>query len=125
MHPLPLLLVGLGGSLGAIARYGIGLALTRRLGPGFPWATFVINVTGCFAIALFLTFAGERMPVREGWRHFFPIGFVGGFTTFSSYAWEVVQLAEAGAWGRALAYALGSTAAGVAAVVLAMWIVRR
>ncbi len=122
-----LLLVGVGGFLGAIARYAVGAALANRYGqgPSWPVGTFLINITGCFAIGFFLTLTTERITVNEGWRYFFPIGFVGAYTTFSTYSYETVRLVQSGAWGRALSYVVGSTVMGYAAVLLAMWTARR
>jgi fluoride exporter len=121
----PVLLVALGGALGAIARYLLGTAIADRYGTAWPLGTFIINVTGCFAIGFFLTLATERMTIHEGWRFFFPIGFVGAYTTFSTYEYETVRLIQSGAWGRALSYVLASTVLGFFAVVLAMWTARR
>jgi len=120
-----LLLVGGGGFLGAIARHLVNVVLARRLGNAWPWATFAINLSGCFAIAFFLTLTSERYVVHERWRLLFPVGFVGAYTTFSTFEWETLQLVEEGAWLRALSYVLASTVAGFAAVWLAASIARR
>ncbi len=120
-----ILLVGLGGSLGAIARYLVGELIGARLGTGWPWGTFFINVTGCFLIAFFLSFATGRAGLAEGWRYLFPIGFVGAYTTFSTYAWETVRLGQTGAWARAAVYVLASTALGWAAVLVGIVAARR
>jgi fluoride exporter len=119
-----LLLVGGGGFFGAIARHLINVAVARRLGTTWPWATFAINISGCFAIAFFLTLTTERFVVHERWRLLFPVGFVGAYTTFSTYEWEAFRLVEEGAWPRALSYLLASTLAGFGAVWLASKIAR-
>ena len=120
----PIALVALGGALGAVARFLVGNAFTRFA--SWPVGTFVINVTGCFAIGFFLTFMAQRFPSgHEGWRFFFPVGFVGAYTTFSTYEYETLRLVQQGAWGRALSYVLASTIAGYAAVWLAWWLARR
>ena len=116
---------GAAGFFGAIARYLVGLGVTARFGTGWPVGTFLINVSGCFAIGFFVTLTTERVTVAEGWRYFFPIGFVGAYTTFSTYEYETVRLVESGAWGKALSYVLASTVAGYAAVVAALWSARR
>jgi len=121
----PVMLVGFGGFLGAVARYLLGSVVANRYGTAWPLGTFIINVTGCFAIGFFLTLTTERVTLHEGWRFFFPVGFVGAYTTFSTYEYETARLIESGAWGRALSYVLGSTLVGFAAVVLAMWTARR
>ena len=125
MRPGALLLVGCGGFLGAIARYLVGTLIAGRLGTTWPFGTFVINVTGCFVIGFFLTLTSERIVVHEAWRFLFPIGFVGAYTTFSTYGYETVRLMEAGAWARAFSYVALSTVVGFAAVFLSMWLARR
>lgn len=120
-----LMLVGAGGFLGAIARYGVGTAVSNRLGSSWPWGTFIINVSGCFLIAFFLVLTTERVAVSEGWRFFFPTGFVGAYTTFSTFEYETLQLVEKGAVSRALAYVVASTVVGFCAVLLASWTARR
>ena len=125
MRLTPLLLVGCGGFAGAVARYLVGVAVARVAGTAFPWATFVINVSGCFLIGFFLTLTTERVTVHEAWRFFLPVGFIGSYTTFSTYEWEILKLGEDAAWGRALGYVLASTLAGFAAVWLAAWTARR
>jgi CrcB protein len=118
-------LVGMGSFFGGIARYLVGLGVTARFGTGWPLGTFIINISGCFMIGFFLTLASERMTIHEGWRLLFPIGFVGAYTTFSTYEYETARLIESGAWGKALSYLLASTVAGYAAVVAAFWSARR
>jgi len=120
----PMLLVGCGGFLGAIARYAVATVAARRLGPAWPWGTFFINVTGCFVIGLFLTAASLRAFAEE-WRYLVPIGFVGAYTTFSTYGYETVRLVEEGMWGRAALYVALSNAVGIAAVLAGIWLARR
>lgn len=118
-------LVGLGGFLGAIARYAVGSAVAARWGTSWPIGTFLINISGCFAIAFFLTLTTERVVVDEGWRFFFPTGFVGAYTTFSTFEYETVRLVQDGAWKRALAYVVLSVVVGFFAVLGATWAARR
>lgn len=120
-----LLLVGTGGALGAIARHLVSTLFLSKLGPGWPWGTFVINISGCFMIAFFLTLTSERVQIHEGWRYLFPIGFVGAYTTFSTFEYETMRLFQSGAWGRALGYVLASNLVGYGAVVLGMWSVKK
>src|SRR5579884_2495249 len=120
-----MLLVGCGGFAGAIARYAVSYTVSTRLGTAFPWATFLINITGCFAIGFFVTLTNERVVVHEAWKFLFPIGFVGAYTTFSTYAYETLSLVQLGHWKRAAAYVLLSTLVGYAAVWLAVWSARR
>jgi CrcB protein len=119
------MLVGIGGFFGAIARFLVGNWVSDRWGTAWPHGTFLINVSGCFLIGFFVTLTSERVTVAEGWRYLFPIGFVGAYTTFSTYEYETVRLVQSGAWGRALAYVVSSTVTGFVAVLLAMWATRR
>ena len=120
-----LMLVGCGGFLGAIARYVVGTLVADRWGSAWPYGTFLINVTGCFMIAFFLTLTTERVVLHEGWRFLFPVGFVGAYTTFSTYEFETMRLLETGAWARAASYVVLSTIVGLAAVFFAAWVARR
>lgn len=120
-----ILLVGLGGFLGAISRYLVGTAVAARWGTSWPYGTFIINITGCFAIAFFLTLTTERLVLHEGWRFFFPTGFVGAYTTFSTFEYETMRLVQDGAWKRALSYVMLSVLVGFLAVIGAAWTARR
>lgn len=113
---IPYLLVALGGALGAVARYAVGVLFARRFAPGFPTGTLFINLTGCLAIALFLSAASTRSGLQEGWRYLFPIGFVGAYTTFSTYEWELYALAGQRSWGALALYFTLSNALGFIAV---------
>ena len=104
------------GALGALARYAVGRAL-RAWSTAFPWGTFVINVAGCLAIGVagaLATHAGGLAPLL---RRDVMTGFIGAFTTFSTFTLEAVMLAESAPVAAAV-YLLGSTAAGLAAVWL-------
>src|SRR5437868_9450594 len=110
--------VALGGALGAMLRYYLnGSALARTFAP-FPTATFVINVTGAFLLGLFLTVVTERIEVSPLVRVAFAAGFVGAYTTFSTFMYETAQLAEAGDYARAFANVLLSCVVGFGAVWL-------
>jgi CrcB protein len=122
----PLLLVALGGALGSVARFVIGTGFARRFGTGWPWGTLFINLSGCFLIALFLTAASERYTdLSPGWRYLFPTGFVGAYTTFSTYEYETMRLWQLGQAPAAIAYAAASNVLGFAAVLLGAWMGRR
>jgi CrcB protein len=125
VKPSAIGLVAVGGAFGAVARFVLGNLVAGFLGYRWPWGTFVVNVSGCFVIGLFLTLTTERYAVAEAWRYVVPIGFVGGYTTFSSYQYETLKLVEQGAWPRALSYVLASTVAGFASVWAATWIARQ
>jgi fluoride exporter len=121
----PALWVALGGALGALARYFLGVWAHGRFGADFPVGTLIINVSGCFAIALFLTVAGERIALPPQARWFFPVGFVGAYTTFSTYGYEILKMLESGRAGAALLYFAASNVVGLGAVWLGIWLGRR
>ncbi len=112
------LLVGLGGFLGAVARYGVGSLVQARWG-GLPWGTLVVNVVGCFLIGALSRLAEARGGFTDETRAFLVIGVLGGFTTFSAFGWDTLHLLEQrGAWfaganvGAHLVLALGAVALG-------------
>ncbi len=114
------LLAALGGALGALARWGVAEALPRTDG-GWPWATLLVNLTGCLLMGLLLGALAARDPEPAWARPFLAVGVLGGFTTFSAFAVEVVDLAGAGALG----YLLASVVGGVLAVAAGIRAVRR
>lgn len=92
------LLTGTGGFFGAIARLWVDTYVSSRLGTRFPFGTFVINMSGCFAIGVMLTILNHRLNINPGWRYFLPIGFVGAYTTFSSFEFETLSYYQGGGW---------------------------
>lgn len=121
---LPVLLVALGGALGAVARFLVAEFFLRRVGAGFPWGTLFINVTGCVVIALFFAISGTQ-ALNPNYRYLIPIGFVGAYTTFSTFSLETQRLLERGAFGAAAAYVLASNALGLLAIYGGLWLGRR
>ena len=115
---LELLIVGFGGFIGATGRYMIGGLLAERTGPGFPYETLVINVTGCFAIGLFMTMATETFNWHPHARLFVAIGILGGYTTFSTLGYETLKLVEDGNVLLGFANGIGSLTLGLIAVWL-------
>jgi CrcB protein len=91
-----LLLVMLGGSLGASSRYGISLLAARLWGTGFPWGTLMVNLTGCFLIGLIFALADRVRLLTPDMRLFLITGYLGALTTFSSFALETVTAGRAG-----------------------------
>jgi fluoride exporter len=110
--------IALGGALGSIARYALGLWIYERMGQRFPYGTFVINVTGCFVIGLAMTVLDERMGLSPAWRQAIPIGFIGAYTTFSTFEYETLRLTQNGHAATALLYIVLSVVTGYAAVWL-------
>ena len=112
------LLIAAGGALGSIARYWVGSTVGSRMGTRFPYGTFVINLTACIIIGFSLTYLGKRVELNPAWRFFVPIGFIGAYSTFSTYEWETLSTLRAGAFVLAATYAIGSLVLGLAATWL-------
>jgi CrcB protein len=110
------LVLSMGGALGVNARYWLGVLMARWAGPRFPWATVTINVTGSFAIGFLAVILAHRWPHPLG-RLFVVTGFLGGYTTFSSFAYESFKRLSA-------ANTVGSVVAGLAAVALGVALAR-
>lgn len=104
--------ISFGGVIGGTARYGVEqlIPVTRD---GFPWGTFVVNVSGAFVLGLLLVVILERRSPRRYLRPFLVIGFLGSFTTFSTWMLEVQQMADAGRFGVAAAYLCASLLVGL------------
>ena len=106
-----------GGALGSVARYGVALAVARVMGLGFPWGTVLINIVGSFVIG---GFAGAtlRMPISDAARAFVMVGLCGGFTTFSAFSLQTIELLRAGYAGRAVLNVTASVLLCLAATAL-------
>jgi CrcB protein len=117
--------VVLGGGTGSLARYLAGTAIMTRFGGRFPLGTLVINVTGAFPIGLLMTYLTERLAPSTNWRPLLVIGFLGGYTTFSSFEWEIYSAARDGGFWLALLNIAGSVTLGYAAVWLGATLARR
>jgi fluoride exporter len=85
------LMVGIGGALGSILRFWVGGYVSNRLGVRFPYGTFLINCTGSFLIGFVVTLLAERTHWSPNWRYLIPIGFIGGYTTFSTFELETFR----------------------------------
>ena len=107
--------VGVASALGGLCRYAIGGAVARRNSSAFPWETFLVNVTGAFVLGLLFVLSTERYTVAPWIRAAVLVGFIGSYTTFSTWTLESWRLIEDGAYGVALANLFGSLAAGLAA----------
>lgn len=110
------LFIAIGGSLGSIARYWVGSTISVRLGTRFPYGTFVINITACIIIGFALTYLNRRVELSPAWRYLVPVGFVGAYSTFSTYEWETLSTLRSGAFLLAALYAVGSLLLGLVAV---------
>jgi CrcB protein len=119
------LLVGIGGALGSMARYGVNQAAALWLPAGFPFGTLLVNAIGCTLFGV-LAGLGERTGVMTpALQAFCLTGILGGLTTFSSYGYETFALARGDAWGLALLNAVGQVIVGVVAVAAGWWFAAR
>jgi len=109
-------LIAIGGALGSIARYWVGSTVSGRLGSKFPYGTLIINLTACVILGFVLTYLGRRAEVDASWRFLIPVGFIGAYSTFSTYEWETLSTLRSGAFLLAALYALGSLLLGLIAV---------
>jgi len=110
------LLIALGGAIGSMARYWVGSTIANRMGTKFPYGTVVINITACIIIGFSLTFLAKRAGLNPAWRFLVPIGFIGAYSTFSTYEWETLSTIRTGAFLLAALYAVSSLVVGLAAV---------
>jgi CrcB protein len=117
----PIVWIGLGGALGAAARYWLGSLMVELMGAGFPWGTLVVNLVGCFLIGVVMTLMGAFDPAaREMWRFALVVGFLGSFTTFSTFSYEGMLMLREGAWLPWIGYAGGSVFGGLVMVLIGM-----
>ena len=119
------LLILLGGGVGSLARYVVGSAIATRFGTRFPAGTMLVNVTGCFLIGLTMTLLTERLQPHPYWRLTLVVGFLGGYTTFSSFEWETYSAVREGGLWIGLVNVVGSVTLGYAAVWLGALLARR
>jgi CrcB protein len=100
--------VALGGAVGTVARYVLTLLIQQRVGPGFPLATLLVNVTGSLLLGFLMRFGLESAATSPEVRLLLTTGFCGGYTTFSTFSYETARLLEDGDWRRATVYIVGS-----------------
>lgn len=117
-----LLLVMLGGSLGAATRYGAGLLAARAWGTHFPWGTMAVNLTGCFLIGLLFALADRTRMLTPEMRLLLITGFLGAMTTFSTFALETVTAGRAGLMLQPLINIAVNNAGGITLTMLGIWI---
>lgn len=113
------LLVFLGAGIGGVTRYGISVWVHEAAGAAFPWGTLSINVSGSFLVAVLYGIL-EGTVVAPEWRVFLGIGICGGYTTFSAFSYESIQLLQDGEWNRALLYIFGSVVLSLSAAALGL-----
>jgi fluoride exporter len=110
------LFIAIGGALGSIARYWVGSSVAGRMGIRFPYGTLIVNISACIIIGFSMTYLGRRAEFSPAWRFLIPVGFIGAYSTFSTYEWETLSTMRSGAFGIAALYAVGSLVLGLAAV---------
>ncbi len=121
---MPLILIGLGGAAGAVARYLVDGWVTDRTGATFPWGTLAVNASGTFLLGILFALVVERGGLPTGLRGPVLIGFIGAYTTFSTWMLESWSLIEGGSFGLGLANVVGSTLVGLVAILIGLTIGR-
>jgi fluoride exporter len=112
------LFIAIGGALGSIARFWVGTTVAGRMGTRFPFGTLVINISACLIIGLSLEFLNRHANLNPSWRFLVPIGFVGAYSTFSTFEWETFSNLSHGAFWIAILYVVVSLVSGLIAVAL-------
>jgi len=118
------LYIAAGGALGSLARYWVGSTVTNRMGTRFPYGTFIINITACLIIGFSLTLLGRRTDLNPAWRFLVPIGFVGAYSTFSTFEWETFTALQTSAFLMATLYVTLSVLLGLIALWLGVLLAR-
>lgn len=119
-----LLLVAAGGAIGSSLRHLVNVASLRWFGAGFPWATLLVNLAGCFAMGVLIELIARKFGATQDVRLFVATGVLGGFTTFSAFSLDAAVLWERGAHSLAALY-VGATLAGTLAAIFAgLWLAR-
>ncbi len=118
------LFIAVGGALGSIARFWVGSTVASRMGTKFPYGTFVINITACIIIGFSLAFLGRRTELNPAWRFLIPVGFVGAYSTFSTFERETFSTLQTGAFFIAALYVVLSFFLGLVGVWCGVLIAR-
>lgn len=116
------ILISVGAVLGANTRYWISDWAAQKFGSDFPYGTLLINLTGSFLLGLFVSLAAERLTIDPKWRYLVAVGFLGAYTTFSTFTFESYSLLWKGQWLSSLFNQLGSTVLGVIAAGLGVYL---
>jgi CrcB protein len=124
MNPQLILAVAIGGAIGSVARYLVGIGSGKLFGVGFPWGTLIINVTGSFLTGAFVGLFATKWDLPQAARVFMTVGICGGYTTFSTFSLDAWYLIERGQTVASAAYMIGSVVLSVAALVAALHLIR-
>jgi CrcB protein len=119
-----ILAVAVGGAAGSVLRFVIGVWSTRLWGPGFPWGTLIINVSGSFLIGALAELFALRWDVSQATRVFLIVGICGGYTTFSTFSLDAYALIEEAQYAAASAYVVASVVGSIVALLAALHLVR-
>ena len=117
-------MIALGGAAGAIARYQVAAMIQARIPAGFPWGTFIVNISGCLVMGVVTILLTERLVTHPNWRFLIPIGFIGAYTTFSTFELETFRAVTEGSWLIGAANVVGSVLAGYVALWLGVVLTR-
>jgi fluoride exporter len=117
-------MIAAGGALGALARYQLAAMIQARVPAGFPWGTFVVNVSGCLVMGAVATLLTDKLVVHPNWRFLIPIGFIGAYTTFSTFEYETFRAIAEGSWMIGAMNVIGSVVAGYVALWLGVVLAR-
>ncbi len=112
------------GAAGTLARYWLGGYVQRLSGNVFPWGTFAVNMAGCLLFGVVWAVAGERIPIHDETKRILLIGFMGAFTTFSSFMFDTVNLMQGGQWVYVIANLVVQNTAGIILILLGIAIGR-
>jgi fluoride exporter len=118
------LFIAIGGALGSLARFWVGSTIASRMGTRFPYGTFVVNITACVIVGFSLAFLGKRTDLSPAWRFLIPVGFVGAYSTFSTFEWETFSSLQTGAFLIAASYVVLSFVLGLIGVWCGVLIAR-
>ncbi len=123
MSPIEtIFVVGMGGFIGANARYWLSAWIGEALGRDFPYATFVINVSGSFLLGIFLAWVGRRVDLSPALRPLIAVGFFGAYTTFSSFSNETIALFQTNRWLEGVVYIGATNLLCIGGAALGIWI---
>jgi CrcB protein len=118
------LYISVGAIIGANLRYLVGVWASQRWGAGFPYGTLLVNVIGCLLIGLFYGLGATRLNITPELRLFFAVGFLGAFTTFSSFGYESISLLRSGDLFLGVLNIAANNLVGLLAVVIGLWLAR-
>lgn len=119
-----LVAIAVGGAMGALSRYGLSLWVSNKWSQGFPLHTFIINITGAFLLGFINVYFVERYALSPIWRLGIGVGFLGAFTTFSTFGYEVITLIQEGNLVTAMSYTFLSILIGFSGVALGIGLAR-